>query len=280
MRDPAGDFEADTAVDGGDGRYRAELSRNWELWGPAGGYVSAIALRAAGAHGRFRRPASYSCNYLGVAEFAPIDIEVATIRSARRSEVIRVSLLQGDQVFLDATVWTIDAGMRGLEHDAEPIPELPGPDGLIPWQEISPPPGDFARFWSHIEERLINQWMGDWDERVPGAPVRESWSRFRPKATFEDPFLDAARSMLLIDTMGWPAAVMAHTGRPGFVAPTIELSVRFHRLAPASEWLLSVVSAPIATDGLIGSTAKVWSREGRLIASGGQHMLSRPIPTS
>lgn len=277
MRDPVGDFEADTTVDGEDGRYRAMLSDGWELWGPAGGYVSAIALRAAGAHSRFRRPASYSCNYLAVAEFAPIEIAVSTIRAARRSEAIRVSLIQKDQPFLDATVWTIDEAMHGIEYDAAPMPEVAGPEGLVPWQERDED-NPYWRFWSNIEERPLEMWEGSWWDRPPGPPVRESWCRFRPAATFDDPFLDAARSLLLIDTLGWPAAMMPLSSPPAFVAPTIELSVRFHRLAPAAEWLFSVVESPIATDALIGSTARVWAQDGTLVASGGQQMLCRPVP--
>ena len=45
-----GDLAADTAVEPlGDGRYRASVSRDWEIWGPMGGYIASIALRAAGA---------------------------------------------------------------------------------------------------------------------------------------------------------------------------------------------------------------------------------------
>lgn len=278
MDDPAGDFERDTAVEGADGRYRATLSDAWELWGPAGGYVSAIALRAAGAHSNFKRPASYACNYLGVASFAPIDITVTTLSAARRSEVVRVALVQNDRVFLDATVWTIDENMHGFEYDAAPIPELPGPDGLVAWRDVSPPPPLFRRFWSNLEERMIGPVFERWEEREPGAAIREGWCRFRPSATFEDPFLDAARSVVIVDTMGWPAFMMSQTGRPPFVGPTIELSVRFHRPAPTSEWLLGVTSAPIATDALIGSTAHVWAQDGALVASGGQTMLCRPAP--
>ena len=277
MRDPEGDFQADTAVEGVDGRYRAVLSDAWALWGPAGGYVSSIALRAAGAHSRFRRPASYTCNYLAVATFAPIDIDVATIRSAKRSEAIRVTLLQKDEPFLDATVWTIDEGMHGIEYDAAPMPDVKGPDGLIPWQDRDED-NPYWRFWSNIEERPLERWEGSWWDRPPGDPVREGWCRFRPAATFDDPFLDAARSLVLIDTLGWPAAMMTQTAMPSFVAPTIELSVRFHRLALTSEWLFSRVAAPIATDALIGSSAQVWAQDGTLVASGGQQMLCRPVP--
>ena len=39
-----------------------------EIWGPMGGYVASVALRAAGAHSRFDRPASIVGHFLGVAE--------------------------------------------------------------------------------------------------------------------------------------------------------------------------------------------------------------------
>jgi acyl-CoA thioesterase len=274
----AGDFERDTAVEGSDGRYRATLTDSWQLWGPAGGYVSAIALRAAGAQSRFRKPASYSCNYLGVARFAPVEIAVSTLNAARRSEAVRVSISQDGRLVLDATVWTIDEGMGGFDYDSVPMPELPGPEGLVAWRDVSPPPPPLRKFWSNIEERMIGPVFERWEDRVPGPPIREGWCRFRPRATFEDPFLDAARSLMLIDTMGWPAFMASQTGVPAFLAPTIELSVRFHRPAQDSEWLLAVTTSPIAEGGLLGSTAQVWAEDGRLVASGGQHMLFRPAP--
>jgi acyl-CoA thioesterase-2 len=275
--EPIGDFARDTAIEGADGRYRGVLSDNWELWGPAGGYVSAVALRAAGEASRFDRPASYSCSYFSVAAFGPIDIEVVTLRSAKRAEALRVTLVQDGRPFCEAAVWTVDSGLAGLEHDTLPMPDVPGPDGLRAWNDVAEPDQiAFPRFWSNIEERMLFQWFGKWQERPAGPPVRESWLRFRPQSTFDDPYLDAARSVVLIETLGWPAAMMAYTGQETYVAPTIELSARFHRLEPRSEWLLCSAEAPIASDGLIGSTARVWSRDGKLIASGGQTMLFRP----
>src|SRR6266576_6819006 len=98
-----GDLAIDTAVDGGDGRYTARLSRDWEIWGPNGGYVASIALRGAGAHARFDRPASLVGHFLGVASFdAPLEVRVTTLRAAKRAESIRVSLTQGDQPIFDA----------------------------------------------------------------------------------------------------------------------------------------------------------------------------------
>ena len=51
------------------------------LWGPAGGYVSAVALRAAGAESRFERPASYACQYLSFARFEEVELRVTTLRA-------------------------------------------------------------------------------------------------------------------------------------------------------------------------------------------------------
>src|SRR5882724_9471270 len=57
------DFAIDTALEGSGGRFSARLSRDWEIWGPNGGYVAAIALRAAGAATPLRRPASFACHF-------------------------------------------------------------------------------------------------------------------------------------------------------------------------------------------------------------------------
>lgn len=73
-----GDLADYTAVNElGDGEYRALLSSDWAIWGPNGGFVAAIAVRAAGAHTRFARPASIAGHFLSVAEFGPVDIRVA-----------------------------------------------------------------------------------------------------------------------------------------------------------------------------------------------------------
>ena len=72
-----GDLAVDTAVRArGEGRYEATLSADWEIWGPMGGYVAAVALRAAGASTPELRPAAFSCHYLGVAQFDTVDIKV------------------------------------------------------------------------------------------------------------------------------------------------------------------------------------------------------------
>jgi acyl-CoA thioesterase len=78
--------------------------------------------------------------------------------------------------------------------------------------------------------------------------------------------------------MLWPAACLPYVPDSGYVAPSIDLTVQFHRLAPQSAWLLSDAAAPVAEGGLIGGQSRVWSEDGQLLASGGGTLLCRPRP--
>ncbi|MCE7883273.1 MAG: hypothetical protein DYH08_05305 [Actinobacteria bacterium ATB1] len=73
-----GDFEADTRLTGSSGRYTAEISRDWEIWGPYGGYMAALLLRAAGMHSSFDRPGTLSVHFLGSATFETATIEATS----------------------------------------------------------------------------------------------------------------------------------------------------------------------------------------------------------
>lgn len=273
-----GDLAADTEVtDAGEGRYRARLSPDWRIWGPNGGYVASVALRAAAAASRFDRPASLVCHFLGVADFADVDLDVAVLRAAKRAESLRVSMTQDGQPILDALVWLV-GDVEGLEHDHATAPDVPGPDELKPVEDLVPPdepPPPFS-FFDNVEERPT-AWVNRAD-RVPGEPRVTDWFRFRPVATFDDPIVDACRYLILVDTMEWPAATRAHKPPVPWMAPSLDLSVRFHRAAPDSEWLLSETTSPIAAEGLVGGQAAVWSEDGRLLATGGQQMFCRPAP--
>jgi acyl-CoA thioesterase-2 len=273
-----GDFERDTAVEGDAGRYTARLSRDWEIWGPNGGYVAAIALRAAGRAAPFSRPATFVAHFLSVGEFDEVGLTVQILRRAKRAASLRVSMTQRERPLLEALVWVID-DLNGLEHDVAPMPAVPGPEKLKPIEElVAAEDRKSYRFWENLESRPID-WV-HWRERQPGPPEWREWYRFRPRATCEDPFADAARSLLLVDTMVWPACCRAYPAEdgPGYVAPSLDVSVQFHRAAPQSEWLLVEAVAPVATQGLVGGRARVWSTDGQLLASGGSQLLCRPVP--
>ncbi len=278
-----GDLDKDTAVTALDeGRYRGRLSDEWAIWGPNGGYVASFALRAAGLATGRRRPVSLSAHLLSVAAFDDVDITTTVLRRSRFATAVRVSVTQGDQAVLEALVWGADGGGAELAHEVPTMPEV-GPPGSTPSYDErlaelgdEAPPG-FA-FWGNIDHQPLS-WNDEWPPAGPIEPRALWWLRFRPTPTFDDPWVDALRLLIPIDTMGWPVAHLPHAHtEPDIIAPTIDVSVRFHQPATDDEWLLTETVAPVAAGGVMSAEGRVWNQRGRLLASGAQSMLCRPVP--
>jgi acyl-CoA thioesterase-2 len=273
-----GDLGEDTAVRQlGEGHYEATLSPDWEIWGPMGGYVAACALRAAGAATEHSRPAAFSCHYLSVARFGPVDVHVETRKTGRTASSQRVEVSQKGRPVLDAIVWSV-SDAEGLEHDETEPPAVPGPDALPSIDELLPedaqPP--FA-FWHNFDVKPID-FEAEWPPDGPRPARWQEWLRFRPTATFPDPWVDAARAVILVDLPSWPSAHRPHAWKqPAFTAPTLDLNVAFHQPTADHDWLLCDGEAPLSTGGLFGWTARVWSASGQLHASGGGQCLYRPV---
>lgn len=276
-----GDLSVDTAVEGADGTYTAALSADWDIWGPNGGYMAAVAMRAVGAHTEFLRPASFACHFLGVARYEAVRLDVTTLRRTKRAESVRVSMTQDDMPVLEAISWVI-GDVEGLSHDAATAPVVPRPQELKTREELLTPEqlAQMYPFWNNVEERAI-RWVPEeeWQTRPAGEPVWQHWVRFRPRATFDDPFVDAARLLIALDVCMWPSATQAYAwGELTHIAPSLDLFASFHRMRPGSEWLLVDGFSPFGGDGLVGGQGVVWDEEGKLLVSGGQQMLCRPAP--
>ncbi len=277
-----GDLAVDTAVEAvGDGHYVARLSGHWEIWGPMGGYVAAVALRAAGAASAFARPVSFFCHYLSVARFDRVDLEVTVLRSGRTALSQRVRVIQEGKPVLEATVWSVAAN-EGLEHDEVAAPDVDGPETFRPFEELAPDRPSVYRFWDNVEMGPV-QLSSSWPPPGPLAPSWQAWCRFRPRSTFEDdPWVDACRSVILVDVQSWPAASRRHAWREphGFMAPSLDLYVAFHAPAPTDAWLLADGVAPVSRHGVLGWTGRLWTLGGSLVASGGGQALYRRVTPS
>jgi acyl-CoA thioesterase len=77
--------------------------------------------------------------------------------------------------------------------------------------------------------------------------------------------------------MSWPAACQPHPDS-AFIAPNLDVTAWFHAAAPESEWLFSEHESRLAAGGLMGTSGRVWSRDGRLLASGGAQLFCVPRP--
>jgi acyl-CoA thioesterase-2 len=278
-----GDFGEDTAVSQvDDHRYRATLSPDWDIWGPCGGYVAAVGLRAAGAATTFRRPASFACHYLGVARFEEVELEVRSLRAGRRSESLRISMTQGDRAIAELLVWATDDQAEGVELDWTGDSDRPAPGDSPMIQELVPDWAPWYPFWKNFEYRPID-WVAeeDWEAGRPYEPRYQSWFRYLPTSVFEDPWTEAGRVSLLADIAFWPAVSRAIPADQGhWIAPSLDLAVTLHQLPGESEYLWLDANVPVATNSLGGGTGQVWSEDGRLLASATQQLLFRPIDPS
>ncbi len=282
-----GDLAIDTAVEAtGTGAYGCDLSPDWEIWGPNGGYLASVAMRAAGLASGRARPASITTHFVGAGRSAAVEISVDVNRETKVATSVTARISQEGRPLLVATVWGVDDDLDGLEHQTSLGPhDVADPETLPSTAELlrSQDPdndGDSAEparhpFWDNIEQRPT-EWIDDWENREVAEPATRTWVRFVPTATFADPWVDACRSLILIDLDSWPSACRAHLGDLEHFAPTIELTARFIGSTTDEPWLLSEAGAPVATGGLVAATGQIWTRDRELVALGGSTLLCRP----
>ena len=123
-----------------------------------------------------RRPASFDCHFLGVADFdAGATSPCRTLRRTKRAESIAVSMTQGGAPILEAMVVGRSGTVGGLEHDAWTMPEVPDPrSALRPpsgWRRPVAADAACSAFWDNLEFRPCD-WIDDWDNRPPGRVPR------------------------------------------------------------------------------------------------------------
>jgi len=276
-----GDLAQQTAVTpigpadaSGTQRFGAMVHRDWEIWGPEGGYVAAIALRAAATCSPFARPASFFCHYLAVAEFAEVELAVTPLRSGRTVLAQRVEMTQGGRAILSAMVWSVGE-VEGLTHDDGSPPDVPDPEGLPSRQELWPDQEDRFNFWSNFDQRPIDSFESS-PPSGPLPPTWRTWVRCLAPERFDDPWVDAARTLVVLDVLSWPSGSRPHAYlEPPFIAPSLDLYASFQHPGTNDEWLLLSGHSPVATAGLMSWTGQVWSRDRRLIASGGGQAVFR-----
>jgi acyl-CoA thioesterase len=268
------DLEHATRVEGDIGSYHARLSEDWEIWGPNGGYLAAIALRAAGMVAQIKQPASFYCHFLSSPVFDTVQLDVRVLKQGRRAESLAVEMTQEDKPILHALIKTA-APAPGYSHQHLQAPVVPSPEDLETYRRQGDSQHPAFSFWNNVERRPVEQSaIGEPTEESP-APVLREWARFQPTACFEDPFLDAARPLILLDTYGFPAAYRKYQSWE-YLAPNLDTSVWFHHFNPGCEWLLIDHECIVADHGLMGVSGRVWDIHGRLLATGSAQLCCIP----
>lgn len=271
-----GALQTDTAIRSEGERLTAVLDADWNIWGPNGGYVASVALRAAGAVAPGgHRPASISVQYLSVAEFAEVECRVEPVKKGRNAWLLNVALIQKDRTFLQAQVWTTNKadGPQVLEAG---MPDVPGPAALKTMDEHrGGAAADRKGFWVNLDTKPVV--FRPYGEANPQGAKSADWYRFeRYENEAGDLFLDAARSLVLIDTLIWPVHARAYAGPRPYIAPSLDVMVWFHQPALDADWLLMETATDVAAGGLIHGRSRIWTADGKLVATGGSNLLHVP----
>ena len=246
----------------GEGRFQANISKDWEVWGPNGGYLSAIVFRAVGQHTNHTMPISFYGQYLSVADFGEAIVEVECIKPGRVAAAYTAKLIQNNRTVLQAQIWVANT-LEGLEHQY-----FKKPSTYIPLAEATERPRHGPmKFWDNLDIRKSAMGDGHYSH----------WYKLTPTLDICDAFADAARSVLLIDTMQWPATYHGNKSAPNYVAPSLDLSVRFHHTEAGTDWLFCDAIADIGAAGIVSGSASVWNENGNLVASGGSQSICRPL---
>jgi acyl-CoA thioesterase II len=264
-----------TSVATVDNSHTTFIDPEWCVWGPIGGYVASIALRAVGfAVPANHRPVTLTCQFLAKGEPGRAEVIVEPLKTGSTS-FFNVRLVQKGELFLQAQVCTT-AKSDGPDQVGVAAPDVPRPEALESFATQLERFGHTPMgFWKNVDGRQV-------DFRPPGDPDprgcrTECWLRFEDWKASADPFLDGARALILIDTNIWRAYNRGQFELPKHVAPSLDLAVWFHDAAPDSKWQLVEANADFARHALLNGSARVWSEDGRLVASGGGQCLFVPL---
>lgn len=263
------DLAVDSAIDSvADGQYSANLSAAWSAFGLHGGYLAAVAVRAAGACASFPRPASVSCHFLLPPQPGKVELQVTPLSRTPRAEAQRVTMRQHGRDVLSMEVWTVSGRLPGPTHNWSTPPAVPH------WEEVPTLERTGAwkgvPLWDNLEIRDATPApaLG-----APTPPINCGWARLRARSRFgDDLWLHVARLLVMVDHCQFPA-ISRSLAELTFVAPTLHLHTSFHAFAPDDEWLLARGHGQAAGGGLIGSDVQIWSASGTLLATSTQQML-------
>jgi acyl-CoA thioesterase len=259
------------------GRYRAELTHDWDLVSvPQGGVIAAFALRAAGLEVADPGQQLRTCTtvFAGQTAAGTLEIDVQILRRGRSATQV-LTTIRNEGAPAGATVLAVFGSSRqGPSFVDIAPPEVPPPaacrsyrDPSSPGMELAPP----LPFWTQVEGRAA---LGHppWEEHEPTVSDVATWLRFDHPPLMVDGSLDPLGVLTLSDRMpGCISEMIGHRG-PRWFAPSADLTVHF--LEPLrSEWLLAHDRARWADDGWASAESLMWDENGTLVAYATQMML-------
>ena len=225
-------------------------------------------------HAYFLRPGDTSI---------PILYEVDRIRDGKSFTTRRVVAIQHGRAIFNMAV-SFQKKEGGLEHQVE-MPDVPPPDGLSSWldriERLADRAPQLVEDWLKRERPIEQRFVDPIDYLSPEKrpPFQRVW--FRAKGALPDSttlhqcVLAYASDMTLLDTSVLPHGLSKL--HESLQVASLDHAMWFHRPFRADEWLLYSQESPSASGARGFNTGKIFSQDGRLVASVAQEGLIRVI---
>ena len=250
----------------GENRFRGRTHAAWaNMVGPFGGITAATMLGAILQHPeKHGDPLALTLNYAGPVAEGEFQIEARPARTNRSNQHWWVEMRQGDEVVTTATAITGLRRETWSETETAP-PAVPAPE------ELTAATSDRGVRWvDNYDMRFVT---GGWDDVASGEEQPEStttmWIRdVQPRG------LDHLALASLCDSF-FPRSFL-RLGRP-VPAGTVTLTIHFlatadEIAAQGADFLLGSVHSHRFHGNYHDEAARLWSRDGTLLATGTQLM--------
>ena len=172
---------------------------------------------------------------------------------------------------------------KGLEHQVDELPDVPGPEELTPMMEerealaaTMPEPARTIFLQPRpIEMRSVEG--AHWSHKEPMPPRSHSWMRAVAPLP-DDPRIHRAVLAYASDMMLLGTSMLAHGlswARNEIVGASLDHAVWFHGPFRADEWLLYATDSPWTAGGRGFNRGRIFAADGRLVASVAQEGVVR-----
>lgn len=250
------------------GTFIAELKARRRRSVVEGGHQLAQAIVAASKTIQGQRVTSASMIFSKAASFdEPLDVHVEILRAGRNFSTLEVKTVQSGQL-RSAGLVLMDASPGDKIRKSLPMPDVPGPLDSVPLdmnvtgREIRVVDGAYTHDLDHI-----------------GPPELYAWIRFRDAPA--ESYLHTA--LMTQATTHWTiaAALRPHPGLSQALAHVslstgpLKTDIAFHDDVDVTQWMLYVNDAVYAGRGQAQGLGKIFSLDGRLLATYAVHAMIR-----
>src|SRR3954447_4065298 len=269
-------FDRDTSVSEIEaGVFEGHVNRDWWIvFGPNGGFLAAMLVRAmaAAVDDPPRAPRSLTIHYTTAPAEGSVRIATTIERAGRSLTTVSARMEQAGRLIALAIGAFSRERIAAVEFSEAAAPEVPAPEA-VPLMTMAGTPPPFTRQWEIRPAIGTPPFSGSGGSTLTGGWIRPL-NMVGDGSPGPDP-IDAALVAQLADA--WLPAVFTRLTEPNAV-PTIDLTIHFRADLPLpADYVLVTFESRLSQGGFVEEDGAIWTRDGRLVAHSRQLALLQAL---